>query len=124
MRESLFYGAGVIILQRTKKFRNRLTDAKIILWDYLHTRPNGYRFRRQHPIRNYSVDFYCHRLRLVIEVDGSIHNREDIRKSDRERENILASEGITVIRFTNDEIMNDRENAIQKINTLLNAFRR
>lgn len=121
MRESMFYGAGAIILQRAKKLRNRLTDAEMILWCYLRCKPNGYKFRRQHPIRNYIVDFYCHRLRLVIEVDGSIHDREDIRKYDRERQNKLVSEGITVIRFTNEEIIKDWENSIKEINAFLNA---
>ena len=90
--------------------------------NYLRCSPLGYKFRRQHPIGNYIADFYCHQLKFVIEVDGYIHYRADIKKSDEERQRVLESEGIKVMRFTNQEIMKDRENVIEKINISLNEY--
>ena len=81
----------------------------------------GYRFRRQHPVRNYIVDFYCHKLKLVIEADGSIHNSKEAKISDEERQKNLEAEGIKVIRFTNAEILKNIESVMEKINSLINA---
>ncbi len=59
------------------------------MWGYLKTKPLGFKFRRQHPYYNYILDFYCHKLKLIIEVDGSIHDDEEIIKKDIERQKIL-----------------------------------
>ena len=120
----MFYGAGNLLFQKAKELRSQLTDAEKALWGHLRSKPNGYKFRRQHPIRNYVVDFYCHQLKLVIEIDGSIHDREDVKRADEERQKIVESEGIRVIRFTNDEIIKDREKSIEKINAFLNGYRK
>ena len=124
MRKGMFYEASPLIFQRAKELRNRLTDAENILWNYLRSRPLGYKFRRQHPWGNYILDFYCHQLKLVIEIDGSIHYKTDIVKLDAERQGIIESEGISVMRFTNYEIMRERENVIEKINILLHGYRK
>jgi len=81
----------------------------------------GYRFRRQHPVGNFIVDFYCHKLKLVIEADGSIHNSEEAKIRDEERQKILETEGIKVIRFTNAEILKNGEEVIEKINFFINV---
>ena len=104
-----------------KDCANHVTHAEIILWNYLKNNQSGYRFRRQHPVRNYIVDFYCHKLKLVIEADGSIHNSKEAKGADEERQKDLETEGIKVIRFTNDEIIKNIERVMERINSLTNA---
>jgi cyclase len=110
-----------LIFERAKRLRNHVTHAEIILWNYLKNNQSGYRFRRQHPVRNYIVDFYCHKLKLVIEADGSIHNSKEAKRADEERQKDLETEGIKVIRFTNDEIIKNIESVMERINSLTSA---
>jgi very-short-patch-repair endonuclease len=105
MKKQMFYSASPTIFQRAKELRNQLTDAERILWMQLRTKPKGYKFRRQHPAGNYILDFYCHALKIAIEVDGSIHNEERVRKADHKRQKNLEAEGICVIRFSNKDVM-------------------
>jgi len=65
----------------------------------------GYKFRRQHPIHKFIVDFYCHKLKLIIEVDGKYHESEGQKNSDLERSELLTFQGIKIIRFTNEEVL-------------------
>lgn len=116
MATSMFYEAGPIIFQRAKELRSHPTAAEQKLWEHLRMHPLGYKFRRQHPISNYIVDFYCHAKKLVIEADGSIHNKADILINDQEREAALRSLGLTVLRFTNDEILHQTKQVINTIN--------
>jgi len=116
MATSMFYEVGPIILQRAKALRSRPTDAEQKLWEHLRTHPYGYKFRRQHPLNYYIVDFYCHAKKLVIEADGSIHNKADIMMNDQECEAALRSLRLTVLRFTNDEILKNTEQVINTIN--------
>ncbi len=84
--------------------------------DVFKNKTKGLKFRRQHPVRNYILDFYCHQLKLAIEADGSIHDKEESKITDLERQNYIESMGIVVIRFTNDEIQRHMESVIEKIN--------
>jgi len=86
---------------------------------YLKTKPLGYKFRRQHPIGIYIADFFCYKLKLAIEVDGPVHTKEEIKKNDEERQKLIESEGIKVVRFTNDEVMKELETVIEKIQNWL-----
>ncbi|MBO9682401.1 MAG: DUF559 domain-containing protein [Flavisolibacter sp.] len=63
-----------------------------MLWNYLRTKPFGFKFRRQHPFSIYILDFYCHQLKLVIEVDGSIHNVAEVKQNDEIRQQQLEKE--------------------------------
>jgi cyclase len=116
---NMFYKADPLLFERAKYLRNHLTNAEMKLWGYLRTRPMGYKFRRQHPIGIYVVDFYCHNLKLVIEADGSIHDKQEVKEADRERQISLEQDGLQVIRFTNDDILKNTEQVIEKINTIL-----
>jgi len=69
----MFYGASPLIFERAKQLRNQVTHAEMIIWNYLRGNQCGYKFRRQHPVGNFILDFYCHQLKLAIEIDGSIH---------------------------------------------------
>ena len=102
--------------------RNRPTDAENILWMHLRTKPKGYKFRRQHPVANYILDFYCHALKLAIEVDGSIHNEIEVIQSDISRREYLELAGIQFIRFTNEEIKLHLETVIEKINSFIEVY--
>lgn len=117
-------GAEKLIYQRAKELRTRATHTEELLWEYLSRKPLGYKFRRQHPFSIYILDFYCHALKLVIEIDGSIHNRQDIKDKDETRQNVLEREGLTVVRFTNAEVMNEIESTIFKLEALLRIKQR
>jgi very-short-patch-repair endonuclease len=75
----------------------------------------GEKFRRQHGIGHYIVDFYCPALKLVIEVDGDSHFTEDAQRYDRERNKFMSSLGMTTLRFKNDEVMSNLEGVCQSI---------
>jgi very-short-patch-repair endonuclease len=84
------------------------------VWELLRDRRfMNLKFRRQHVIEGFIVDFYCHQLRLAVEIDGSIHNRQQ--DYDDLRQRLIESEGIRFIRFTNDEIDTDIEILGKKI---------
>lgn len=75
----------------------------------------GLRFRRQHPLSIYIVDFYCHNVKLVIEVDGSIHNDPVVIEHDLQREADLRLWGYTIIRFTNERVIKETEKVLVEI---------
>jgi cyclase len=104
MKENMFYGASHLIFQKAEELRNSMTVAEEMLWKHIHINEWHLKFRRQHPISNYVVDFYCHSVKLVIELDGGIHNTEEVKKYDEARENQLKDFGLTVLRFKNEEI--------------------
>lgn len=89
-----------------RELRRTMTKPEIILWSYLkHRQFLGYKFRRQHGIGRYIVDFYCPALRLAIEVDGGQHFEDDQREYDETRTNILQGLNIQVVRFANIDIL-------------------
>ncbi|OQP61045.1 hypothetical protein A3860_04825 [Niastella vici] len=122
MKKKMFYGASWLLFERAKKFRENMTQAELVLWEYLRQRPLGFKFRRQHPLGIYIVDFFCHKLKLVIEVDGSVHDLKEIKAADLERQRLLEMEGLKVIRFTNEEILKTKEVVVEKINLLINEL--
>lgn len=70
----MFLGADRLIFQNAYALRGSMTDAETLLWGYLKGSQLGAKFRRQHPIGIYIADFYCHQRKLIIELDGSVHN--------------------------------------------------
>ncbi len=74
VNSSMFYRAGSVIFELAKKLRNNVTATEMILWGNLKNHFPALKFRRQHPISVYVADFYCHKEKLVIEIDGGIHN--------------------------------------------------
>jgi cyclase len=77
MKENMFYGASKLIFQKAEELRKNMTHAELLMWGILKGNQLGVKFRRQHPVSFYIVDFYCHELKLVIEVDGSIHDVDE-----------------------------------------------
>lgn len=111
----MFEGASHLVFELAKNLRKNMTDAEINLWMHLKTGVKGLKFRRQHPIGIYIADFYCHKVKLIVEADGKIHERKDIKEYDEERETSLLSMGYTIIRFTNEEILKNIETVLAAI---------
>ena len=104
----------------TRQFlRKNQTDAETILWQYLRRKELGVRFVRQYGIENYIADFCCRSKKLIIELDGGIHNDEDIKENDQERTKNLERFGYKIIRFKNQEILNNFDSVLTKIKTSL-----
>ncbi|MFD2516913.1 endonuclease domain-containing protein [Salinimicrobium flavum] len=82
---NMFYGASPYIHQRAKELRKTETRAEKILWSFLSNNKLEVKFRRQHPVSQFIVDFYCHKIKLVIEVDGEIHLKKEKRDKDQMR---------------------------------------
>lgn len=112
----MFYGASPEIFKRASELRKNMTNAEKALWSALRKKQiQGKKFRRQHPVSRYIVDFYCHQLKLAIEVDGGIHNKTEQKEHDTGRSYELRQLGIKVIRFTNDQIFQNLNEVIKEI---------
>lgn len=106
-----------------RQLRNNPTPSERKLWRYLKGRQfHGLVFHRQHGIGRYIVDFYCPKLRLVIEVDGSVHENSEVQKYDAIRRKFLEESCyLRVVRFTNDEVMEDVEEVLKKMEKIVTA---
>ena len=120
---NMFYGAESVIFKRAEELRKNQTAGEKLLWLHLKRNKLGVRFKRQHPIWMYIADFYCHELKLVIEVDGSIHNVKEVRENDIIRQEDILSFGIKVIRFSNKEINTDIVSVLDRIQCIINEIR-
>ena len=122
MRElyrNMYFGAKPDVVELAKSLRNAMTYHESLLWEKIKGKQIcGVRFRRQHPIYFYIVDFYYHEAMLVIEVDGEIHydriDHDDGRSAEMEKF------GIKVIRFTNLEVENNIEKVVKRIEVIVN----
>ena len=115
LKSSMFYGASPIIFELAKKLRNNVTATEMILWGRLKEHFPRLKFRRQHPVSIYIADFYCHSEKLIIELDGSIHNLEEVKSNDIIKQKDLENLGLRVIRFTNSDISNNLEVTLERI---------
>ena len=89
----------------SRALRSHQTDAEQALWQAIRKKQlNGMQFYRQKPIAGYIADFYCAKAKLVIELDGKGHNAVDAQEYDAIRDNVMASLGLTVLRFSNAEV--------------------
>ena len=109
----MFYNADRLIFENARELRKQLTPAEQTFWLRLKERFPQYKFRRQHPISIYIADFYCHKLKLVIEIDGPIHDSSEAKINDEKRQKDLENLELTVIRFTNEQIKSDIENVFK-----------
>lgn len=111
----MFEGASHLIFKNAKELRKNMTAAEMVLWLHLREGLNGLKFRRQHPIGLYIADFYCHKVKLIIEIDGSIHKQEEVKENDKIRETELQKWGYKIIRFSNEEVMQKLEYVVNTI---------
>lgn len=109
-----------VLQERALQHRNYPTQAEAVLWEYLKGNGLGAKFRRQHLIGQYIPDFVCLSKQLIIEVDGGYHFIGDQIISDEQRTAYLESFGYHVIRFTNEEVLADTQNVLQKIRHIMN----
>jgi very-short-patch-repair endonuclease len=116
---SMFYNAKPHIFEKAKILRKHMTSSEQRLWECLKGKQIlELRFRPQHPLDTYIADFYCHPIKLVIEVDGGYHKTNDQIEYDIEREAVLIEMGIKVVRYTNDEVDRDIDNVINQIKAI------
>lgn len=109
-----------VLQERALQHRNYPTQAEAVLWEYLKGNRLGAKFRRQHLIGQYIPDFVCLSKQLIVEVDGGYHFIGDQIISDEQRTAYLESFGYYVIRFTNEEVLADTQNVLQKIRHIMN----
>lgn len=93
-----------IILSRAREMRQPQTPAEATLWQNLRNRNLKYKFRRQHPIDRFIIDFYCAEAKLLIEIDGDSHLQKEQIEYDEARTEYLEELGYKLIRFTNDDV--------------------
>ena len=119
----LHYGASTDLIDLSKKLRKNMTPSEKVIWHELRNNHlRGYKFRRQHAISLYIVDFFCLEIELVVEIDGGIHECEKIKEKDVNRKAELERLGLKVIRFGNEEVMNDIEGVIIKTEQTLKSL--
>ncbi len=98
-----------------RALRKNMTEAERALWQRLRAKQLGVRFRRQHPVGPYVLDFYCYQARLAVEVDGGQHDRPLQRAHDAARTRFLERQGIRVLRFWNHEVLHNMEGVLEAI---------
>ncbi|NCQ19684.1 MAG: DUF559 domain-containing protein, partial [Ignavibacteria bacterium] len=118
---NLFMDASPTIFENAHQLRlTDKTEAEEKLWQQLRNRKvENCKFRRQHPLGKFIADFYCHENKLVIEVDGGYHNEKEQQEHDEARTQVINEFGISVMRFTNDEVLNNIKSVIEKITNAL-----
>ena len=101
-----------------KELRKNLTESEAIVWSILRNRKfMNLKFRRQHRIENYIVDFFCHEYSLILEVDGKVHDHQ--KDYDEIREQFLRSKGYRIIRITNQEVKDNLNLLLEKIRDVI-----
>lgn len=101
-----------------RQMHHKPTPAEQVLWEALRGRAsNGMKFRRQHAIDRFIVDFYCAEVNLIVEVDGSIHQYTQL--EDKLRQEFLESLGLRVLRFSNDAVLKDLPSVLQQIQAVV-----
>ena len=114
--DNMHHGASNFIFSNAKALRDNETLAEKILWEKLRNkRFYGYKFRRQHPIAIFIADFYCHTQKLIIEIDGEYHETSEQQFLDNERTQYFTDNDIKLIRFTNEQVLNDIELVLNEI---------
>lgn len=122
--ENLFQGASPKHFEFAKTMRKNPTPAEDLLWNCLSNKQiQTLKFRRQHPVSSFILDFYCHEIKLAIELDGEIHNDAKQHEYDTERTKSLTQIGITEIRFKNDLVINDIAAVLNEIEKVVREMK-
>ena len=114
----MHYGAESITFKNAKYLRDNETQTEKLLWQRLRTNQTGVKFRRQHPIGKYIADFYCHSIKLIIELDGKYHHTRKQLELDKHRDNAMEELGIQILRFSDDDVLNDIDSVVTKIKSI------
>ena len=106
--DGMWKGAPSDSFTKAQFLRRNETKAEKLLWEKLRNNQlEGLKFRRQHPVNIYIADFYCHKFKLIIELDGDYHNQEEQKQKDEVRTEVLRLNGLKIIRFKNEEVEQD-----------------
>lgn len=123
-RRNMHLDAPPIIFKYAQQLRANETKAEKFLWWFLSSKQmEGVKFRRQHPLKKYAVDFYNDDLRLGIEVDGKYHESEAQKIKDAKREAVLERYGITLLRFTNEQVLQNIQFVLDEIRRIIRFIR-
>jgi len=115
--------SGLVKLAR--QLRKSQTSAETLLWDLLRDRKlPGFKFRRQHQLGDYVADFYCREAQLVIECDGTIHQGNESWYHDQNRDIYMINQGLTVMRFKNEEVLTETDRVLSDIAACLTGQRK
>lgn len=115
-QEGMWKGAPSEGFKKAKALRLEMTEAEKLLWERLNLVPfRKYKFRRQHPLQLFILDFYSHPLRMAVEVDGEYHCSNERKKLDLQRTEALEFQGLQVIRFKNEEVVQNMEDVLHKL---------
>lgn len=121
--ESMWKGAPFENFKLASQLKLSMTEAELTVWERLKNKQfRGYKFRRQHPIHLFIVDFYCHELKLILEIDGEYHEKPEQRLADKERSELLEYQGLSIIRFTNEEVLNSMDLVLKKLEEKINSL--
>ena len=109
------------LLEYARRHRREPTLTESMIWSDLRNRQLGYKFRRQHPIGPYIVDFVCLSAKLIVELDGWTHDLKQYQLGDTIRQLWLESEGYRVLRFNDEEVLEDRDGVREAIHSALES---
>lgn len=104
---------------RRKELRKNATLQEKLLWERLRNSKFGFRFKRQYSIGGYILDFYCAKKRLIIELDGGVHDAKEAKEYDEVRDKFFRELGYTTLRFSNSEVEKDLEEVLNRIQDFL-----
>ncbi len=110
--------------ERRRQLRKDMTYCEKLVWLYLRKRQTKERFLRQYSIDKFVIDFYCPKLKLAVEIDGSIHKQEEQKKYDEDRQSYLENFGITFVRIENEELFCNADKAFGKIEEAIKTLTR
>ena len=121
--DGMWKGAPKESFDKARDLRRNATVAERLLWERLRNKQlDNYKFRRQHPVSLYIADFYCHQLKLVIELDGEYHLSDQQQQKDSEKTAALISNGLHVLRFTNYEVESHIDRVVQLIRDFISVL--
>jgi very-short-patch-repair endonuclease len=123
--DNLHEGAIGKLYQYGRELRQDSTKAEKLLWAELRNRKlNGLKFRRQHALDKFIVDFYCNERKLVVELDGGVHDEKINKEYDEARTAMLAGLNIIVLRFKNEEVLHDIEKVLATIDDTISSIQK
>lgn len=112
-----------ITVERARALRKKQTVTELLLWRELRDRHlDQLKFRRQVPLGPFIVDFYCAEKKLIVELDGFVHEEQSVQQKDARRERYLRENGYRIVRFTNDEANENMADVLRRISSACRAF--
>ena len=113
------------LYQYGRELRQDSTEAEKLLWAVLRNgKLNGLKFRRQHPLDKFIVDFYCNEKKLVVELDGNVHDEKINKEYDEARTAMLTGLNVIVLRFKNEEVIANMKDVLKKISDVAETLKR